>query len=102
MMNEPFGITAISGQVSHSLKLSFGLRNCSISGVSGCTPLAAKNCCGGAAGGFWLDSAGGAGFGCGRFDFADASPATQIASVAANAASSFSLTVMGDPLQEQL
>jgi len=35
MMNEPFGTTTISGQASHSLKLSFGFKTCSRSGVSG-------------------------------------------------------------------
>ena len=51
MMKEPFGTTTISGQASHSLKLSFGFSDCSISGVSGCTPFTAKNCRGGDAGG---------------------------------------------------
>jgi len=47
MMKDPFGTTTISGQLTHSLKLSFGFRDCSISGVRGSTPLAAKYCRGG-------------------------------------------------------
>jgi hypothetical protein len=97
MMKDPFGTTTISGQRSHSLKLSFGFRDCSISGVSGCTPLAAKNCRGGDAGA-GVVSADGAGVGPTRFDFADAVPTSETASaLAANATSSFSLKVMNDP-----
>ena len=50
-MNEPFGTTAISGQTSHSLKLSFGSNDCSISGVSGWMRFSGKNCRGAREGG---------------------------------------------------
>jgi len=46
IMNEPFGTTTISGQTSHSLKLSFGMSACSISGVSGWMRFSGKNCFG--------------------------------------------------------
>src|SRR5260370_30294857 len=97
MMKDPFGTTTISGQISHSLNLSIGLRDCSISGVSGCTHLVAKNCRAGEAGA-GVVSADGAGVGLIRFDFADAVPASEIANVpAAKAASSLNLKVMNDP-----
>jgi len=97
MMKDPFGTTTISGQFSHSLKLSFGLRDCSISGVSGCTPFAAKNCRDRAAGAGTV-SADGVGSGLTRLDLADAAPPSEIASApAANAASSLIPTVMGNP-----
>src|SRR5664279_4944373 len=78
MMKDPFGTTTISGQLSHSLKLSFGFSACSISGVSGCTPCTAKNCRGG--GGAGVASAAGAGLGRTCLDFADALPDSEMAS----------------------
>jgi hypothetical protein len=102
MVNEPFGTTTISGQASHSLKLSFGLSACSISGVSGCTPFAAKNCRGAEVDGICVDCSGAGGFGVPRFDLADAGPARETASAAAaNATSSFNLTVMDCPSRER-
>src|SRR5450759_2548329 len=98
MVKDPFGTTTISGQESHSLKLSFGFKACSISGVSGCTPFIAKNCRGKDVGGVCVASTGGSGFSLARFDPADAAPASEITSApATNATSSFNLTVMGDP-----
>src|SRR5260370_34095105 len=97
MMKEPFGTTTISGQASHSLKLSFGLKACSRSGGSGCTPFTAMICSGNE-GGVCIDCYGAAGPGTPRFGLADAAPARETASAAAaNATSSFNLTVMGNP-----
>jgi hypothetical protein len=101
-MNEPFGTTTISGQTSHSLKLSFGFNACSRSGVSGSTPLVAKNCCGGGDGGCAVCS-GAAGLGLTGFVLADASPAKASASVAAaSVAANFERAVMGDPSREAI
>jgi hypothetical protein len=98
MMNEPFGTTTISGQPSHSLKLSFGRSACTISGVSGCTPFAAKNCRGGDADGVCMVCADGARLSVVGLDLADAAPASEIASrPAASAASSFKAAVIDDP-----
>ena len=43
MVNQPAGATTISGQVSHSLKVSFGLSARSCSGDSGATRGASGN-----------------------------------------------------------
>jgi hypothetical protein len=94
-MNEPFGTTTISGQMSHSLKLSFGFKVCSRSGVSGSTSLVAKNCCGGGDGGC-VACSGAAGLGLTDLALADASPANETTNAAtANAANSFDRDVMG-------
>src|ERR1700722_14153955 len=98
MMNDPFGTTTISGQLSHSLKLSFGRSACSISGVSGCTLFAAKNCRGGDAGGADATSVDGAGFGLAGFGLAEAVLANETTSApAASAASNFNPAVIDDP-----
>jgi hypothetical protein len=82
------------------LKLSFGRKLCSRSGVSGSTPLATMNCCGGGEGGCAVCSDA-AGVGLTGFVLADASPARASASVvAANTAASFEKAVMGDPSGE--
>ncbi|QWG13118.1 hypothetical protein KMZ29_26195 [Bradyrhizobium sediminis] len=94
--------TTISGQISHSLKLSFGFRSCSSSGVSGCTPFAAKNCRGSAKGGgcFWLSCSGAAR--CGFRTLADAASAREaVNATAANVASSFERAAMNDPSREE-
>src|SRR5882672_7082573 len=97
MVKEPFGITTISGQTSHSLKLSFGFSVCSISGVNGCTPFTARICCGGLAGGCGASTAAG-GFGLTALGLAEAEPARATANTpAANAVRSRGLANMIDP-----
>jgi FkbM family methyltransferase len=100
IMNEPFGTTTISGQTSHSLKLSRGFKLCSRSGVGGSTPLLTMNCCGGGDGGCAVCSGAGGG-GLTGFVLADASPArTTTNAPAANAAASFEKAVMRGPSRE--
>src|SRR5882724_11534704 len=99
MVNEPAGTTTISGQLTHSLKLSFGLRVRSSSGVSGCTPFSGKNCRGSGAGGDCACSIMGPGLGFGRSwrGFADALPAETASAAIVSAARIFDLAGIADP-----
>ncbi|WP_354066926.1 hypothetical protein [Bradyrhizobium sp. OAE829] len=99
-MNEPFGTTTISGQTSHSLKLSFGMSDASISGVSGWTRFSGKICRGARGGGDWLSSAIGTGVATpgGHGFVADATSANETKSAPAiNGRSSFDANFMNDP-----
>jgi hypothetical protein len=94
-MNEPFGTTTISGQTSHSLKLSRRFSVCSRSGVSGSTPLVAKNCCGGGEGccAVW---SGAGDLGLAGFVLANAALARETTNApAASMAANFEKAVMG-------
>src|SRR5882757_1193046 len=98
IMNEPLGTTTISGQASHSLKLSLGLNACSSSGVSGWTPFSGKYCFGSGAGGVWPCSADDVGFGPIFLSLADAPSTNETTSAPAiNAGSSFDSAVMDNP-----
>src|ERR1700749_1990642 len=100
MTNEPFGITTISGQNSHSLKLSFGFSACSNSGVRGCTPLSGMICLGSGAGGCGCACSGGFARTC--LVLADTLLANEMARVAASAASSLDVTDIRDPCAKPL